>query len=53
MKPKEINQEELTNTKIDVVDKPILAPSNKIQWVECDDVYKPIEKPLILMLKSY
>ena len=42
-KPKPMNQEELTNTE---PDEPVRTQSNPIEWVECEDVYKPIEKPI-------
>ena len=46
VKPKPINQEELTNTELDETNKPVVTQSNQIEWVECEDVYKPTEKPI-------
>ena len=43
IKSKPMNQEELTNTE---QDEPVLTQSNQIEWVECEDVYKPTEKPI-------
>ena len=46
MKPKPTNQEELTNTEPDELYEQVVTQSNQIEWVECEDVYKPIEKPI-------
>ena len=46
MKPKPTNQKELTNTEPDELYEQVVTQSNQIEWVECEDVYKPIEKPI-------
>ncbi|MEO1376267.1 MAG: Mov34/MPN/PAD-1 family protein [Cyanobacteria bacterium J06635_10] len=46
MNSENTNKEELTSIEIDADDKPISATSNQITWVECEDVYKPVEKSI-------